>query len=251
MFVGGGQPSTIPSFVPTASMQGARGTRPAVPLGTSLTNAYDAMYAAAPGTKDRQSLDVNNFDAAMTCILASIAANSSNGQKIAAQLRRISGPPGTKYTFQQLPAAIKALRAGKDINYEGIAGSIDWDANGDPASATYDFYKYINSTLTVIRQYRNLHGRILKLDLTPPTKPAIRGKRVSKSRHVVFRISSHDPGNVSPPVVLQCGFDKQKLHACGKKVAATLKPGKHVLKAAATDAQDNRSKLALFRFTIK
>jgi ABC-type branched-subunit amino acid transport system substrate-binding protein len=251
MFVGGGQPSTIPSFVPTASMQGARGTRPAVPLGTSLTNAYDAMYAAAPGTKDRQSLDVNNFDAAMTCILASIAANSSNGQKIAAQLRRIAGPPGTKYTFQQLPAAIKALRAGKDINYEGIAGSIDWDANGDPASATYDFYKYINSTLTVIRQYRNLHGRILKLDLTPPTKPAIRGKRVSKSRHVVFRISSHDPGNVSPPVALQCGFDKQKLHACGKKVAATLKPGRHVLKAAATDAQDNRSKLALFRFTIK
>ena len=250
LFVGGGQPATIPSTVPKDSMEGARGTRPAVPLGAPLTNAFDAMYGQFPGNAQRQSLDVNEFDAAMMCILGAIAAKSNSGTAIASKLRAVSGPPGIKYTFLQLPAAIKALRAGKDINYEGIAGSIDWDAKGDPASATYDFYKYINSTLTVQRQYRNLHGRILSLDLTPPTKPTIGGKRTQTSRRVVFTLSSRDPGNVSPPVHFECGFDKQALHTCGKTVRATLKKGSHVLRAVAIDAQDNRSKTAFARFKV-
>jgi hypothetical protein len=208
------------------------------------------MYNQFPGNAQRQSLDVNEFDAAMMCILGAIAAKSNNGKAIAAKLRAVSGPPGVKYNFLQLPAAIKALRAGKDINYEGIAGSIDWDAKGDPASATYDFYKYINSTLTVQRQYRNLHGRILSLDLTPPTKPTIGGNRTQTSRRVVFTLRSRDPGNVSPPVGFECGFDKQKLHGCGKTVRATLTYGKHVLRAVGIDAQDNRSKTSFARFTI-
>jgi ABC-type branched-subunit amino acid transport system substrate-binding protein len=250
LFVGGGQPATIPSFVPKDSMEGARGTRPAVPLGAALTRAFDAAYEAFRGNAQRQSLDVNEFDAAMTCILASIAAKSNNGKAIASKLRAISGPPGEKYTFLQLPAAIKALRAGKDINYEGVAGAIDWDANGDPASATYDFYKYINSTLTVQRQYRNLHGRILSLDLTPPTKPVVVGTRLWTERHVAFKLRSHDPGNVSPPVHILCAFDKQTLHDCGKSVGATLKPGAHVLRAYAIDAQDNRSATTVVKFKI-
>jgi ABC-type branched-subunit amino acid transport system substrate-binding protein len=250
LFVGGGQPATIPSTVPKDSMEGARGTRPAVPLGAPLTNTFDTMYTQFPGNAQRQSLDVNEFDSAMMCILGAIAAKSNNGKAIASKLRAVSGPPGVKYTFLQLPAAIKALRAGKDINYEGIAGSVDWDAKGDPASATYDFYKYVNSTLTVQRQYRNLLGRILSLDLTPPAKPTIAGKRTQTSRRVVFTLRSRDPGNVSPPVHFECGFDKQKLHNCGKTARATLKLGKHVLRAVAIDAQDNRSKTSFARFTV-
>ena len=250
LFVGGGQPATIPSFVPTDSMQGARGTRPAVPLGTSLTNAYDARFAAFSGDMQRQSLDVNEFDAAMTCILASIAAGSNSAQAIHANLRKIANPPGEKVTFLDLPRAIKLLRAGQDIDYQGIAGPIDWDSQGDPASATYDFYKYINSTLTPVRQYRNLSGRVLVLDLTPPTKPRVVGKRVWTTRHVVLKLSSHDPGNTSPPVIVLCAFDAQKLHACRSTVGANLHLGKHVLRASATDAQDNRSKTTVFSFRV-
>jgi ABC-type branched-subunit amino acid transport system substrate-binding protein len=251
LFIGGGQPATIPSFVPRDSMEGARGTRPAVPLGAALTRAFDVLYARAPGTEQRQSLDVNEFDAVMTCFLAAVAAKSNNGRAIARQLRRISGPPGQKFTFLELAAAIKAVRAGRDVDYEGVAGSIDWDPNGDPASATYDFYKYIEGTLTPIRQYRNLRGRILALDLTPPTRPAIRGRRTWTTRRVEFALRSRDPGNVSPPVVILCAFDNQRLHRCGRTVAATLKPGNHVLRAVALDAQDNRSASAFFRFRIR
>lgn len=151
---------------------------------------------------------MNEFDAAMTCILAAIAADSSSPKAIRDSLRKVANPPGEKVTFLDLPRAIKLLRAGKDINYEGIAGPIDWDGNGDPASATYDFYKYVNSTLTPLRQYRNLHGRVLELDLTPPTTPAIAGKRVWTARHVVFRVSSHDPGAAGSSA---CSADATKL----------------------------------------
>jgi hypothetical protein len=55
---------------------------------------------------------------------------------------------------------------------------------------------------------------------------------------------------VSPPVQFECAFDKQKLHDCGKTARATLRYGKHTLRAVAIDAQDNRSKSAFARFTI-
>lgn len=249
LFIGGGQPSTIPTFVPRESMEGARGTRPAVPLGATLTRAYDALFAQSPGPQERQSLDVNEFDAAMTCILASVAAKSNNGRSIANQLQKISGPPGEKFTFLDLTAAVKALNAGRDIDYEGVAGSIDWDDKGDPASATYDFYKYINGTLTPQRQYRNLRGRILELDLTPPTKPKVRFS--AKGRTVTFRFTAPDPGNTSPPVTFLCAIDKQPLHACRATHKARLKLGKHVVRVIGIDAQDNRSLTTTFRFTLK
>jgi hypothetical protein len=51
-------------------------------------------------------------------------------------------------------------------------------------------------------------------------------------------------------VLILCGFDSQKLHTCGKAASATLKRGRHTLRVAAVDAQDNRSKTTVFRFTI-
>jgi catechol 2,3-dioxygenase-like lactoylglutathione lyase family enzyme len=72
----------------------------------------------------------------------------------------------------------------------------------------------------------------------------------ARARHVVFKLRSHDPGNVSPPVHILCAFDKQTLHDCGKSVGATLKPGAHVLRAYAIDAQDNRSATTVVKFKI-
>jgi hypothetical protein len=51
---------------------------------------------------------------------------------MADQLQDITGPPGTKYTWQQLPDAIKALQNGDDVDFVGAAGEIDLDDNGDP-----------------------------------------------------------------------------------------------------------------------
>jgi len=154
LFVAGGWPATIPSFIPTASLEGARGTVAGSPLGTGAGDAFNKLYTNSPGTKDRQTLEVNNFDGAMLCILASVAANSGKGSDIVKQIQRVASPPGRTYTYLNLAAAIKALRAGKDINYEGAGGSDDLDQNGDLKSAIYNVFKYQDGKQVLIRQIK-------------------------------------------------------------------------------------------------
>jgi ABC-type branched-subunit amino acid transport system substrate-binding protein len=154
LFVAGGWPATIPPFIPAAGLEGARGTVAGSPLGTKAGDAFNKLYTSSPGTKDRQTLEVNNFDGAMICILASIAAKSGKGSDIVKQIQRVASPPGRTYTYLALAQAIKDLRAGKDINYEGAGGSDDLDQNGDLKSAIYNIFKYQDGKQVVIRQLR-------------------------------------------------------------------------------------------------
>lgn len=248
LFLAGGQLATIPSFVPFASMEGARGTRAAVPLGAGAAEAYDLLFKSNSGGVQRQGVDAFNFDATTLCILGSIAARSSDGRAIAKQLQKVSGPPGKKYNYLQLPQAIAALQAGKDIDYEGVSGSINLDANGDPGAAIYDFYQYINGTLTVQKQYRLVGGRARVLDLTPPTTPRITGSRTVKAgKVVVLHIRSADPGNVSPPIRFSCVIDNRPARSCTANLRLKFTKGKHVIRVRATDDQDNVSSVGVFR----
>jgi ABC-type branched-subunit amino acid transport system substrate-binding protein len=242
LWLAGGQLAQIPSFIPLASMDGGRGTRAAVPLGAGAAEAYDNLFKANAGTVQRQGVDAFNFDANMLCFLGAVAAHSSDGRAIAKQLQRVSGPPGIKYNYLQLPQAIAALQAGKDIDYEGVTGSLDFDANGDPSAATFDFYQYINATLTVQKQYRLVQGRARVLDLTPPTTPRSVGPHVVKAgKPFVLTIHSTDPGNVSPPIRFTCTIDSPKARACTATLRLKLKKGNHRIGVRATDDQDNVS----------
>jgi branched-chain amino acid transport system substrate-binding protein len=154
LFVAGGWPATIPDFIPKDSLEGARGTSAGSPLGTKAAEAFDKLYTSSPGLKQRQTLELNNFDGAMICILASIAAKSNKGSEIVKNIRKVSSPPGRTYTYLNLTAAIRALRAGRDINYEGVGGSADLDANGDLKSALYNLFTYKDGKQSVLRQIR-------------------------------------------------------------------------------------------------
>jgi ABC-type branched-subunit amino acid transport system substrate-binding protein len=154
LFVAGGWPATIPSFIATESLEGARGTSAGSPLGTRAAEAFDKLYTTSPGVKERQTLELNNFDGAMMCILASVAAKSGKGSDIVKQIARVSSPPGRTYTYLNLAQAIRDLRAGKDINYEGVGGSADLDANGDLKTAIYNVFTYKDGKQTVVRQIR-------------------------------------------------------------------------------------------------
>lgn len=154
LFVAGGWPATIPSFIPTASLEGARGTSAGSPLGTKAAEAFDKLFTTSPGLKDRQTLELNNFDGAMLCILASVAAKSGKGSDIVKQITRVASPPGRTYTYLNLAQAIRDLKAGKDINYEGVGGSTDLDANGDLKTAIYNVFTYKDGKQTVLRQIR-------------------------------------------------------------------------------------------------
>ncbi|MBW2169998.1 MAG: hypothetical protein JRG69_12220, partial [Deltaproteobacteria bacterium] len=55
---------------------------------------------------------------------------SAARKSIVENVRKVAQPPGVKvYNYAD---GVKALRAGKEINYEGIAGTQDWNKFGDP-----------------------------------------------------------------------------------------------------------------------
>ena len=154
LFVAGGWPATIPSFIPTASLEGARGTVAGSVTGTKAGEAFHQLFTTSPGTKERQTLELNNFDGALICVLAALAADSSKGSDIVKQIRRVSSVPGRTYTYLNLVAAIRAVRAGKDINYEGVGGPVDFDAKGDLTAALYNVYSYKDGKQDVVRTLR-------------------------------------------------------------------------------------------------
>lgn len=140
----------IPDTIPEASLDGARGSRPATPEETGPAQAFDALVKEAGG--ERNTFDAQTFDAGILCFLGAVAAGSNEGADIQEQLQAVSSAPGTKFTFEQLPQAVEALRNGDDIDYEGVSGAVDFDDNGDPGSATYELYAYQDGELEVTGQ---------------------------------------------------------------------------------------------------
>lgn len=140
----------VPSSIPAASLEGARGTVAGAPLSAAAYKAFDKLWKKTNGA--HFSLDSNQFDATMLCIIASAAAKSSKPAAIRAKIRKIAGPPGKKYNFTQLGAALKAVSAGKDINYEGVSGPVDLNGRGDPTTGLYDLFQFKNGKLITLRQ---------------------------------------------------------------------------------------------------
>jgi ABC-type branched-subunit amino acid transport system substrate-binding protein len=146
--------SSLPKNVGAAATEGLRGSAPGTPQkGAPQTTAFDKLYTSfAPKSVHRQTFDGQNFDAVILCYLAAAAAGEADGEAMKDKLKDLSGPPGTKYTWQQLPQAIKDLKDGKDIDYEGATGAINLDDNGDPTTGVYDILQFKGGKLTPIRQ---------------------------------------------------------------------------------------------------
>jgi ABC-type branched-subunit amino acid transport system substrate-binding protein len=136
------------------TLDGSSGTRPGTPTEGEPAEPFDALYKQASGPKERGTFDAQNFDAVILCGLAAVAAGSKEGKDIAAQLKNVSGPPGDKFNYLQLSEALKALKDGRDIDFEGVTGPLDLDDKGDPLAATYEFYAYRNKTLEVDEQFK-------------------------------------------------------------------------------------------------
>ena len=86
----------------------------------------------------------------MTSSLASIMANSTSGSAIAAALPKVSGPHGPQFTLLTLKKAVAKLKSGaKLINYQGVSGPVDFNANGDIRTSFINVYQYSGGVLKV------------------------------------------------------------------------------------------------------
>lgn len=133
--------------------QGLRGTAP-TSESAPARNAFDTLFEAeAKEGTPLTGFEGASFDAVMLAFLAALDAGSSDPAAVKDSLQGVSGPPGEKYTFEQLEQAVQDLFAGNDIDYEGAWGPIDFDENGDPGSAIYEVWQFDGTEVSTLETF--------------------------------------------------------------------------------------------------
>ncbi len=77
----------------------------------------------------------NTYDAIFLLALAmqkaALDKKKISGELIRENLRAVANPPGETIGVGEWKKAVELLKQGKDINYEGASGAVDFDKNGD------------------------------------------------------------------------------------------------------------------------
>jgi ABC-type branched-subunit amino acid transport system substrate-binding protein len=124
-----------------APVNGLRGTA-ASAAGGPAGKAFAAYWKRnVKGAKPYTSFEGTALDAANVAFLAAVKACSSQPSRIKANLRAVSGPPGIKVNFRSLGRAVRLLRSGREVDYEGAFSPVDFDGNGDIGSAVFEIWK--------------------------------------------------------------------------------------------------------------
>jgi ABC-type branched-subunit amino acid transport system substrate-binding protein len=140
----------LPNFAPLVT-DGLRGVAISAPTKGKSADAFDSAFKRVRGT-NRQTFDAQQFDAVVLCYLSAVAAGSTEGRQMKDELQPITSAPGRKYTWLELDKAIVALEAGQDIDYEGVSGPIEMNADGDATAGVYDVWEYGDGLLKTIDQ---------------------------------------------------------------------------------------------------
>ncbi|MEN2978040.1 ABC transporter substrate-binding protein [Tistrella bauzanensis] len=112
------------------------------PAAKLFREAYEAKYKELP---PKPYIDTT-YDAVYVLALAMEKAGSTDGTKIRDALREVANAPGEKVMPGEWEKAVKLLKDGKDIDYVGASGSLDFDAAGD-VSGTFAIYEFKNGTV--------------------------------------------------------------------------------------------------------
>lgn len=107
------------------------------PALATFRDRYQAAYNREPSV-----YVPNTWDAAAVLVLAAEAAKSTDANAIKNKIRDIANPPGEDVT--DVCQALSLIRQGKDINYQGASGSVDFNAFGD-VTGNYDVWTIDNS----------------------------------------------------------------------------------------------------------
>lgn len=135
-------------------IKGSQATSAGAPPTASFAAALKAAYRAhekksLPG--DETLYGPEAYDAIVISALAAIEAKSTKAEDIKAHMASVT-KGGTKVkTFK---AAVAALKAGKDIDYEGQSGPVEFDSKGNPSKAYMNIFKYdAKGTASLFKSY--------------------------------------------------------------------------------------------------
>ncbi|MEU8322645.1 ABC transporter substrate-binding protein [Nonomuraea sp. NPDC048881] len=135
--------------MPKGTLEGVKGTIP----GAAAPEEFQKKLLGINPKLEDYSYAPESYDAMNLLALAAEAAKSDAGTDIAAKLAEVS-KGGEK--CKDFKSCIDLLKAGKDIDYDGVSGPVEFNDAGDPAVATIGIYQYgkDNKYATKALEYR-------------------------------------------------------------------------------------------------
>jgi ABC-type branched-subunit amino acid transport system substrate-binding protein len=134
-FVDGNVGADYSKDFPKGTLKGVKGTNP----GVVADDAFKARLKTIDPKLDAFTYGPESYDATIVVALAAEAAGDDSGTSIASKMQEVSAG-GTKCTtFKDCDALLKS---GKDIDYDGVSGPIEFNAKGDPSEATVSIYQF-------------------------------------------------------------------------------------------------------------
>ena len=152
IFTDGNKSEDLIDQIGAEALEGSVGTAPGSNPDNASTQAWTAAYIAEYGAAPTLPFVREAYDATIAIALAAEAAGSTDGEAIRDQLVSIAGPPGAAFVADAagVAAALKAAGDGDDINFEGAATPIDWNAAGDVTSGFMEIWGYSGGELITI-----------------------------------------------------------------------------------------------------
>lgn len=133
-------------------LNGSFGTAPQAMKDTKSAQLYDEAYKNKFGEAPPKPYIDTSYDAVYVLALAAEKAGSDKGADVKKELRNVANPPGEKILPGQWAKAVKLIADGKEIQYVGASGSIDFDDAGD-VSGTFAHWKIEDGEITTVKVF--------------------------------------------------------------------------------------------------
>ena len=152
LFCDGNKSIDLITAIGADALDSFKGTAPGSNPEAASTVAWNAAYAAEHGAEPTLPFARETYDAVIAIALAAEAAGSTDGDAIRDQLRLVGGPDGDVVIAgaDGVKAALEAVRAATEIDYEGATTSVDWDANGDVPSGFIEIWQFSGDGIVTV-----------------------------------------------------------------------------------------------------
>jgi branched-chain amino acid transport system substrate-binding protein len=156
VFVDGTKSDSMFRSLGWENFDGFRGTAPGA-LETEFGSTFDTEFEAKYGYLYQTPFNRETYDAVVVIALAAEKAGSTDSAAIRDALRDVANSPGEAVGpgAEGVAAALEAVRAGTDIDYQGAAGSIEFDENGDILVGAIEIWRVDAATETLVTESRS------------------------------------------------------------------------------------------------
>jgi len=146
LFVDGTKAQTMFDDLGASQFEGLHGTAPGAPE-SDASKVFKQLFEERFGQLPTNPFIGETFDAFVLLALAIEKAGETDGPSIRDALRDVANAPGEKVGPGDIKRALELIEDGKDIDYEGVAGSQEIDANGNVLN-TIEIWKIENGQIT-------------------------------------------------------------------------------------------------------